>query len=235
MNIRLFDRQPAPDRGPRRNEQIRISPIRLIGAEGEQLGLVPTAQALEKARAAGLDLVEVAADERPPVCRILDYGKMRFANSQKGNKTGKVRQQKLKELRLRPRTGDHDVDTKAAQARKFLEHNDKVQITVIFRGREMQHIEEGRRVLDGILQKLADVGKVERPPAMDGKKMTAMLMPTKPPAKPARAKPKTPRPKPAQAASDDPGEKAAAPSEKPAETAQKSGESTKADADMGES
>src|SRR5271165_6217898 len=177
--IRHFDRQPPPDRGPRINEQIRISPIRLIGVEGEQLGLLPTAEALGKAREAGLDLVEVAADERPPVCRILDYGKMRFANSQKGNKTGKVRQQKLKEIRVRPKTGDHDLETKVAQARKFLEHNDKVQVTVLFRGREMQHQEEGRRVLDAVLEKLAEVGKVERPPTLDGKKMTAMLMPIK--------------------------------------------------------
>ena len=132
--------------------------------------------------------MEVAADERPPVCKILDYGKMRFANSQKGNKTGKVRQQKVKEIRLRPKTGDHDMDTKAAQARKFLEHNDKVQVTVTFRGREMQHQEEGRRVLDAILEKLAGVGIVERPPTMDGKKMTAMLMPLKGASKP-RAKP----------------------------------------------
>jgi translation initiation factor IF-3 len=151
--------------------------------DGEQLGLVPTAQALEKARAADLDLVEVAADERPPVCRILDYGKMRFQNSQKGNKAGKVRPQKLKEVRVRPKTGDHDVDTKVSQARKFLEHNDKVLVTVLFRGREMQHQEEGRRVLDAVLEKLADVCKVERPPAMDGRRMTALLSP-KPGAKP---------------------------------------------------
>jgi translation initiation factor IF-3 len=151
-NIRLYDRQAAPDRGPRVNEQIRISPIRLIGAEGEQLGLVPTLEALAKARTAGLDLVEVAADEHPPVCRILDYGKMRFTNSQKGNKIGKVRQQKLKEIRVRPKTDDNDVNTKVAQARKFLEHNDKVQITVLFRGREMQHQVEGRRVLDAVLE-----------------------------------------------------------------------------------
>src|SRR3954464_4117991 len=103
------------------NEQIRITPIRLVGAEGEQLGIVPTAQALDMAREAGLDLVEVAADERPPVCKILDYGKMRFANSQKNNKATKVRQQKVKEIRVRPKTGDHDVETKVAQARKFLE------------------------------------------------------------------------------------------------------------------
>src|SRR5262245_65858141 len=98
-----------PDRGPRINEQIRISPIRVIGPEGEQLGLLPTSQALEQARAAGLDLVEVAADERPPVCKILDYGKMRFASSQKASKAGKVRPQKLKEIRVRPKTGGHDV------------------------------------------------------------------------------------------------------------------------------
>jgi translation initiation factor IF-3 len=171
------------------NEQIRISPVRLIGANGEQLGLVPTAQALERAREAGLDLVEVAPDERPPVCRILDYGKMRFEASQKGGKN-KVRQQKLKEIRVRPKTGEHDVQTKVNQARKFLQHNDKVQVIVLFRGREMQHIEEGRRVLDLVLEGLADVGKVERPPSLDGRKMTALLMPSKPaartPSKPAK-------------------------------------------------
>jgi translation initiation factor IF-3 len=152
------------------------------------LGIVPTAQALEKAREAGLDLVEVADDERPPVCKIVDYGKMRFKNSQKGNKAAKVRKQKLKEIRVRPKTGDHDLDTKIAHARKFLEHNDKVQVTVIFRGREMQHQEEGRRVLEAVLAGLAGVGKVERSPAMDGKRMTAMLMPMKAAAKP-RANP----------------------------------------------
>ena len=152
------------------------------------MGIVPTAQALERAREAGLDLVEVAADECPPVCKILDYGKMRFKNSQKGNKAAKVRKQKLKEIRVRPKTGDHDIDTKIAHARKFLEHNDKVQVTVIFRGREMQHQEEGRRVLDAVLAGLAGVGKVERPPAMNGKKMTVLVMPMKAQAKP-RLKP----------------------------------------------
>jgi translation initiation factor IF-3 len=181
--IRPFDRQPPPDRGPRRNEQIRISPIRLVGAEGEQLGIVATSQALEKAREAGLDLVEVAADERPPVCRILDYGKLRFKNSQKGNKATKVRKQRLKEIRVRPKTSDHDIDTKVAHARKFLEHNDKVQVTVIFRGREMQHQMEGRRVLDAVLAGLSGVGKVERSPAMYGKRLTALLMPIKTVAK----------------------------------------------------
>jgi len=182
--IRHFDRTPPPDRGPRTNEQIRITPVRLIGVNGEQLGVVPTSQALERAREAGLDLVEMAADERPPVCKIIDYGKMRFEASLRSGKN-KARQQKLKEIRVRPKTGDHDVGTKVAQARKFLEHNDKVQVTVLFRGREMQHQQEGRRVLDLVLEQLADVGKVERPPSMDGRKMTALLMPLKP----AKAKP----------------------------------------------
>ena len=152
------------------------------------MGIVPTAQALERAREAGLDLVDVAADERPPVCKVLDYGKMRFKNSQKGNKATKVRKQRLKEIRVRPKTGDHDIDTKIAHARKFLEHNDKVQVTVLFRGRELQHREEGRRVLDVVLAGLAGVGKVERPPAMEGKRMIALLMPLKAVAKP-RVKP----------------------------------------------
>jgi len=188
------------------NEQIRISPVRLIGADGTQLGIVPTAVALEKAREAGLDLVEMAAAERPPVCKILDYGKMRFETSQKNNKTGKVRQQKLKEIRVRPRTGDHDVDTKVGHARKFLEHNDKVQVTVLFRGREMQHQQEGRRVLDMVLEKLADVGKVERPPQMDGKKMTALIMPNKAAAKPKPkpAKPAAARPEPGKPGAEKP-------------------------------
>jgi translation initiation factor IF-3 len=166
--------QHQQDRGLRINEQIRISPVRLIGAGGEQLGVVPTAQAMDLAREANLDLVEVAPNERPPVCKILDYGKFRYQQSRKGTK---VHHQKLKEIRVRPKTGMHDVDTKINQARKFLEHNDKVQVNVLFRGRELQHIEEGRRIIDGILEKLADVAKVERAPAMEGRKMTALLAP----------------------------------------------------------
>ena len=150
--------------------------MRLIGVNGEQLGVVPTSQAMELAREANLDLVEVAANERPPVCKILDYGKFRYQQSRKGTKT-KVHQQKLKEIRVRPKTGVHDVDTKINQARKFLEHNDKVLVNVLFRGRELQHIEEGRRIIDGILEKLIDCAKVEKAPSMEGKRMTAMLAP----------------------------------------------------------
>lgn len=164
------------DRGPRINEQIRITPIRVIGAGGEQLGVIPTSEAMEKAREANLDLVEVAPQERPPVCKIMDYGKYRYEQSRKQTKT-KVHQQKLKEIRVRPKTGEHDIDTKIAQARKFIEHKDKVLIKVLFRGREMQHIEEGQRIMQGMLEKLTDICKLEKPPNMEGKSMTAMLAP----------------------------------------------------------
>ncbi|HMP02341.1 MAG TPA: translation initiation factor IF-3 [Gemmatales bacterium] len=175
--FRIVDRQErfAPqERGPRMNEQIRISPIRLIGAEGEQLGLVPTTQALEKAREAGLDLVEVAANERPPVCKIMDYGKFRY---QQSKKVARQTQQKRKEIRVSPVTGQHDLDVKINQARRFLEHHDKVFVAVRFRGRQMQHIEEGQRIMREIVEKLADLSKVEKPPGMEGKQMTALFAP----------------------------------------------------------
>src|SRR5206468_4841077 len=108
-----------------------------------------TAQALDLAREANLDLVEVAPTERPPVCKIMDYGKFRYQQSHKQKKT-KTHQQKLKEIRVRPKIGDHDVDTKINQARKFLEHKDKVLVYVLFKGRELQHIDEGKRIIEGI-------------------------------------------------------------------------------------
>ncbi len=177
------------------NEQIRISPIRLIGAEGEAHGIVPTSQALEMAREAGLDLVEVAANERPPVCKIMDYGKFKYAQSKKSHQ--KTHQQKLKEIRVRPKTGDHDIHTKIQQAKQFLEHNDKVQVNVLFRGREMQHIEEGQRVMNQVLEALADSCKLESPARMEGKRMVALLAP-----KPTGGKPTTGTPKPAAPKAD---------------------------------
>lgn len=205
-----FDRNgpPRPPAGPRLNEQIRITPIRLIGAEGEQHGIVPTAQAQEMAREAGMDLVEIAAQERPPVCKIMDWGKHKYAQSKKAHQ--KTHQQKIKELRVRPKTGQADIDTRVNQARKFLEAGDKVLLKVQFRGRELQHIEEGRRIVDGMLEQLQDVCKVESPPRMEQKQMTALLAPkgsggaTKPkpqekpkqdkPAAPAGAAPAAPKP-----------------------------------------
>jgi translation initiation factor IF-3 len=128
------------------------------------------------AREANLDLVEVAPNERPPVCRILDYGKLRYEQSRRGGKS-KPHQQRLKEIRVRPKTGEHDIETKVNQARKFLEHNDKVLVNVLFRGRELQHIEEGKRIIDAILEKLMDIAKVEKAPSMEGRRMTALLAP----------------------------------------------------------
>src|SRR5262245_9035460 len=177
----MYDRHGSHDRGrehqQRINEQIRISPVRLIGAQGEQVGVVPTSQALEMAREANLDLVEVAATERPPVCKIMDFGKFKFLQKQKAKDKTKTHHQKLKEIRLRPKTGDHDVETKVNQARKFLEHKDKVLVYVLFKGREMQHIDEGKRIMQVVMEKLADLAKVEKNPGMEGKRMTAMLAP----------------------------------------------------------
>lgn len=174
-----FDRHAERDRKDhqRVNEQIRIPQVRLIGPNGEQVGVVPTAQAMEMAREAQLDLVEVAAFEKPPVCKIMDFGKFKFQQKQKQKDKTKAHQQKLKEIRLRPKTDQHDIETKVNQARKFLEHKDKVLVYVMFRGRELQHIEEGRRIIDAILEKLVDLAKIEKPPSMEGKRMSAMLAP----------------------------------------------------------
>jgi translation initiation factor IF-3 len=197
------------------NEQIRISPIRLIGAEGEPHGIVPTQQALEMAREAGLDLVEVAAQERPPVCKIMDYGKYKYEQSKKTHQ--KTHQQKLKEIRVRPKTGDHDIQTRVGQAIGFLEHNDKVQVNVLFRGREMQHIEEGKRVMDQVLEALADHCKVESPPRMEGKRMVALLAPK--PGTKAKEKPKEKAKEPEKAKAERPkdGEPAKDAAPKPAD------------------
>jgi translation initiation factor IF-3 len=194
------------------NEQIRITPIRLIGAEGEQHGIVPTSQALEMAREAGLDLVEVADKERPPVCKIMDYGKSKKSQQ-------KTHQPKLKEIRVRPKTGDHDIDTKIQQAKKFLEHNDKVQVNVLFRGREMQHIEEGQRVMNQLLEALQDSCKLESPARMEGRRLVALLAPKqsggsggKPVAPPKAAQAKPPGQPPGQpSANGTTGEKPAKP------------------------
>jgi translation initiation factor IF-3 len=174
---RRFADRDRREHQTRVNEQIRITPVRLIGPNGEQVGVVPTSQALEMAREAQLDLVEVAPQEKPPVCKIMDYGKFKFQQKQKAKEKTKAHQQKLKEIRLRPKTGQHDVDTKIGQARKFLEHKDKVLIYVMYKGRELQHIEEGKRVLNQMLEKLIDLAKVEKPPSMEGKRMSTMLAP----------------------------------------------------------
>lgn len=158
------------------NEQIRITPIRVIGADGSQIGVIPTDRALEMARETGLDLVEVAPNDKPPVCRIMDYGKFKYQQGKKHSK-GHVHHTKTKEIRLRPKTGEHDIDFKVRQATQFLQHKDKVQISVVFRGREIAHIEEGKRVMEEVLQLLVPHGKVEIPPSHQGRRIVCIMAP----------------------------------------------------------
>ena len=170
----------APEReqtGPRINEQIRVREVRLIDENGNNVGVVPKLDAASRALEAGLDLVEISPDAEPPVCKIMDFGKFKFQQKQKQKEKTKTHQQKLKEIRLRPKTDQHDVDTKVNQARKFLEHKDKVLIYVLYKGRELQHVEEGKRVLTQMLEKLQDLAKVEKAPSMEGKRMSTMLAP----------------------------------------------------------
>lgn len=132
--------------------------------------------ALEQARDEGLDLVEVAPNEKPPVCRIMDFGKYKYEKGKKANKS-KSHQTKTKEIRLRPKTGNHDIEFKVKQAIGFLNHKDKVQVTVMFRGREMAHIEEGRKVMLRIINDLAEFGKLESGPAQNQRRMICTITP----------------------------------------------------------
>lgn len=171
--------KPSPSESKhqqRINEQIRISPVRVIAEDGTQLGIMTNEEALKEARKAGLDLVEVAPNERPPVCRIMDYGKFKYQQRKRQQK-GHAHQMKIKEIRVRPKTGEHDIAVKVNKAREFLSHKDKVIVTVVFRGREMAHVEEGRRVLDGVLAQLEDLAKLEAPPQYHGRRMTCTLTP----------------------------------------------------------
>ncbi len=166
----------AIEKQHRINEQIRISPIRVISAEGGQLGIIPTDEALSLAREAGLDLVEVAPNEKPPVCRIMDFGKFKYQQKKKHHKTH-VHHAKIKEIRLRPKTGEHDIEVKVNQAKGFLQHKDKVIVSVVFRGRELAHIDEGQRVMRQIVEQLEPISKVEAPPQQMGRRLVCTLAP----------------------------------------------------------
>jgi translation initiation factor IF-3 len=160
------------------NDQIRLSPIRVVDQEGKMLGVIPTSEAMRTAMDAGLDLVEVAPNERPPVCRIMDYGKFKYEQKRKAANSAKQHQVQLKEIRLRPKTGEHDIDFKVKQAREFLSHKDKVKFNVQFKGRENAHHDRGREMLASIIEQLQDISKVEKTPSMEGgRNMTAVLSP----------------------------------------------------------
>ena len=163
----------------RHNEQIRISPIFLIDQNDNKVGSTSTAEALRQAREAGMDLVEVAPTARPPVCRIMDYGKWRYQQQKKedksraSNKGGQLKELKLKTVKI----GDHDLMIKINHAREFLKEGNKVQFTLQFRGREMAHLDLGREIMNKVKQELWAVSKVERDAKMEGRRMTLVLQP----------------------------------------------------------
>lgn len=149
----------------------------MVNQNGVMLGVIPTSEALDHAKQAELDLVEVAPDERPPVCRIMDYGKFKYEQKKKQAKNTKTHQVQIKEIRLRPKTGEHDIGFKVKQARGFLTDRDKVKVNVMFKGREMAHVDRGRQMIMEIIVLLEDIAKVEKPPSMEGRSMTAVLTP----------------------------------------------------------
>lgn len=181
-----FDRKRQPR--IRANEAIRVPEIRVIGADGNQLGVMPTQQALQMARDQGLDLVEVSPTSRPPVCRIMDFGKYKYEQSKK-TKQSKKKQHTLqvKEVKFRPKTEEHDYQFKKRHAEEFLGKHYKVKVTLMFRGRELDHKELGYKILDRLTKDLAHVSVVERAPEFEGRLMVMYFSPlsTKAPVKKA--------------------------------------------------
>ena len=176
-SVRVLDIQDTTKR-VRVNRQIRISPVRVIGADGSQLGILEVDAALRMAEELGLDLVEVAATARPPVVRIMDYGKYKFEMAKQA-RVAKKKQHviELKEVKYRPGIDDHDFYTKTRHARRFLEEKNKVKVTMMFRGRQVAHPELGKAVLDRVAQALIDIGKIESEGRLEGKSMTMILTP----------------------------------------------------------
>jgi translation initiation factor IF-3 len=160
------------------NDRIREPQVRVIGSDGEQLGVMTAEDALARAVDVGLDLVEVAPGSAPPVCRIMDYGRYKYEQKKKAGK-GKGHAASLKEIKLRPRTDDHDLATKLKKVRRFLMEGDKVKVTVMYRGREMVHRQLGRQQLDRVTEMLGPVATVENPPRMEGRFLSMILVPNR--------------------------------------------------------
>jgi translation initiation factor IF-3 len=177
---RRFDRQP-PERDPTRiNERIRVKEVRLIDENGEQVGVVSTEDAMERARNAELDLVEVAPEAKPPVCRLLDYSKYRYEQEQKAKQARKHQQQiNVREIKLRPKIADHDYETKKGHVERFLRGKNKVKITIMFRGRETAHPERGRALLQRLFDDLDGLATIEHEPEQEGRNMTMLLAPSR--------------------------------------------------------
>src|SRR5580692_6868897 len=160
------------------NDRIRAREVRLVDPDGKQLGIKPLPEALAIARSLDLDLVEVAPNANPPVCRIMDYGKFKFDEAQKAKESRrKTTSSSIKEMKYRPKIGTGDFDTKTRQVAKFLSDGHKVKITIMFRGREMSHPELGRKILDHVAEQVGAVAKVEAAPKVDGRNMIMVLAP----------------------------------------------------------
>jgi translation initiation factor IF-3 len=176
---RPFRAPPPTKEGPRINREIRGVPtVQLIDEEGQNLGAVPFFEALDRAADAGLDLVEIAPNSQPPVCKILDYGRYKYESQKKAAETRKNQKiVEIKEVKVRPNIDDHDYETKMKQSRRFLEEGDKVKVTLRFRGREMAHQDLGLQLLDRVRGELSDLAKVEAEPRLEGKQMMMVLAP----------------------------------------------------------
>lgn len=177
---RRFDRRPPERDTTRVNERIRVKEVRLIGDDGAQIGVLAIDEALKYAQERDLDLVEVAPEARPPVCRVLDYSKYKYEQAQKAKAAKKHQQQiTIREIKLRPKIAGHDYDTKKGHVVRFLKHADKVKVTIMFRGREREHPERGRDLLMKLAEEVQELGTVEQTPLLEGRNMTMVLGPTK--------------------------------------------------------
>ncbi|MER3409485.1 MAG: translation initiation factor IF-3 [Thermoleophilia bacterium] len=180
MRPRRFVEPVRPVQQTRVNEAIRAPRVRLIDEDGTQIGITPTAKALEYAYSKGLDLVEVAAQADPPVARVMDYSKYRYEQEQKAKLARKHQSQiHVKEIKLRPKIGDHDYETKKGHVKRFLSQRAKVKVTIMFRGRENLHPERGRDLLMRLAEDVKDLGQIEMEPELDGRNMVMVLAPTK--------------------------------------------------------
>ena len=171
---------PQRETGPRINDRIRSPEIRLIGADGENVGVVTPARAMAMAEEAGLDLVEISPNAEPPVCKIMDFGKFKY-ETQKREAEARKKQHiiEIKEIKFRPGTDTHDYDVKMRSVLKFLDEGDKVKITLRFRGREMAHQDLGRLLLERVAEDVKEVGKIESFPRLEGRQMVMMIGPSK--------------------------------------------------------
>jgi translation initiation factor IF-3 len=177
---RRFDRRPPERDSTRINDRIRVPEVRLIDDEGNQVGVMKTADALAFAQDRELDLVEVAPEARPPVCRVLDYSKYKYEQAQKLKQARKHQQQiTVREIKFRPKIAQHDYDTKKQHVERFLRHKDKVKVTIMFRGREVTHPERGTAILARLAEELAELGVVEQHPTQEGRNMTMLMAPSK--------------------------------------------------------